>query len=59
MALTARSPRLSSSRYAAVNQVYREFFADCPRFPARTTVVTHLVREGVRVEIDGVAALAR
>ncbi|MER6734532.1 hypothetical protein [Streptomyces puniciscabiei] len=35
------------------------FLADCPRFPARTAVVTHLVREGVRVEVDGVAALAR
>jgi 2-iminobutanoate/2-iminopropanoate deaminase len=45
--------------FATFNRVYREFFADCPRFPARTTVVTQLVREGVRVEIDGVATVGR
>jgi 2-iminobutanoate/2-iminopropanoate deaminase len=45
--------------FATFNRVYREFFADCPQFPARTTVVTQLVRDGVRVEIDGVAAVAR
>ncbi|MGW7522495.1 RidA family protein [Streptomyces sp. NPDC054783] len=45
--------------FGTFNKVYREFFADCPRFPARTTVVTHLVRDGVRVEIDGVAAVVR
>ncbi|MGN5381889.1 RidA family protein [Streptomyces lasalocidi] len=44
--------------FARFNVVYREFFADCPLLPARTTVVAHLVRDGVRVEIDGVAALA-
>ncbi|MFE8947880.1 RidA family protein [Streptomyces sp. NPDC007856] len=45
--------------FATFNRVYREFFADCPQFPARTTVVTQLVRDGVRVEIDGVAAVGR
>ena len=45
--------------FAAFNRMYLEFFADCPRLPARTTVVTDLVRDGVRVEIDGVAAVAR
>lgn len=43
--------------FATFNRVYQEFFADCSPLPARTTVVTHLVREGVRVEIDGVAAV--
>lgn len=45
--------------FATFNRVYGEFFADCPWFPARTTVVTQLVREGVRVEIDGVATVGR
>ncbi|MBO8192603.1 RidA family protein [Streptomyces oryzae] len=44
--------------FAAFNRVYQEFFADCSPVPARTTVVAQLVREGVRVEIDGVAAVA-
>jgi 2-iminobutanoate/2-iminopropanoate deaminase len=44
--------------FPAFNQVYRDFFADRPAFPARTTVIAQLVREGVRVEIDAVAALA-
>ncbi|MEU5540205.1 RidA family protein [Streptomyces sp. NPDC020362] len=44
--------------FTTFNSVYQEFFADCPLLPARTTVVTHLVRDGVRVEIDAVAALA-
>jgi len=43
--------------FATFNRVYREFFAGCPQLPARTTVVAQLVREGVRVEIDGVAAV--
>ncbi|MFE9689199.1 RidA family protein [Micromonospora sp. NPDC005806] len=43
--------------FATFNRVYQDFFADCPVLPARTTVVTQLVREGVRVEIDGVAAV--
>ncbi|UNZ15950.1 RidA family protein [Streptomyces sp. 891-h] len=43
--------------FTTFNEVYRDFFADCPLLPARTTVITQLVREGVRVEIDGVAAL--
>ncbi|MDX3224758.1 RidA family protein [Streptomyces sp. ME19-01-6] len=44
--------------FPAFNRVYREFFADSSPLPARTTVVTQLVREGVLVEIDAVAALA-
>ncbi|WP_262702924.1 MULTISPECIES: RidA family protein [Streptomyces] len=46
------------SHFAAFNRVYAEFFADRSPLPARTTVVTQLVREGVLVEIDGVAAAA-
>jgi len=46
------------ANFATFNQVYREFFADCSTLPARTTVVAQLVREGVLVEIDAVAALA-
>ncbi|MET8243208.1 hypothetical protein ABZV31_01495 [Streptomyces sp. NPDC005202] len=30
-------------------------FAHCPPLPARTTVVSRLVREGVLVEVDAVA----
>ncbi|MFG2053092.1 RidA family protein [Micromonospora sp. NPDC048930] len=45
--------------FATFNRVYQEFFADSPVLPARTTVVAQLVREGVRVEIDGVAAVDR
>ncbi|WP_206269535.1 Rid family hydrolase [Streptomyces antioxidans] len=43
--------------FAAFNRVYAEFFADRSPLPARTTVVTRLVRDGVLVEIDGVAAV--
>jgi 2-iminobutanoate/2-iminopropanoate deaminase len=43
--------------FPTFNRVYREFFADCPTFPARTTVIAQLVREGVLVEIDAVATL--
>ncbi|MEU6281376.1 Rid family hydrolase [Streptomyces sp. NPDC047028] len=43
--------------FTTFNRVYQEFFADCSPLPARTTVVTHLVRQGVRVEIDGVASV--
>jgi 2-iminobutanoate/2-iminopropanoate deaminase len=43
--------------FAAFNRVYGEFFADCSPLPAWTTVVTQLVRDGVLVEIDGVAAV--
>ncbi|WP_428843328.1 RidA family protein [Streptomyces sparsogenes] len=50
---------LSDRRYFAVfNRMYGEFFADCSPLPARTTVVTQLVREGVLVEINGVAAVS-
>jgi 2-iminobutanoate/2-iminopropanoate deaminase len=43
--------------FGAFNLAYREFFAGNPVLPARTTVVAELVREGVRVEIDAVAAV--
>ncbi|GHJ36181.1 RidA family protein [Streptomyces sp. TS71-3] len=46
------------SDFAEFNGVYRDFFADCSPLPARTTVIAELVRDGVRVEIDGVAAVA-
>ncbi|ANP56648.1 translation initiation inhibitor [Streptomyces griseochromogenes] len=46
------------SDFTIFNRVYQEFFTGCPQLPARTTVVAQLVREGVRVEIDGVAAVA-
>jgi 2-iminobutanoate/2-iminopropanoate deaminase len=44
--------------FGTFNRVYREFFIDTSAPPARTTVVAQLVREGVLVEIDAVAALA-
>lgn len=44
--------------FAAFNRVYQEFFSDTSPIPARTTTVTQRVREGVRVEIDAVAAVA-
>jgi 2-iminobutanoate/2-iminopropanoate deaminase len=44
--------------FATFNRVYQEFFSDSSPIPARTTTVTQLVREGVHVEIDGVAAVA-
>lgn len=45
------------AHFAAFNRVYREFFADCPTPPARTTVVAALVREGALVEVDAVAVV--
>jgi 2-iminobutanoate/2-iminopropanoate deaminase len=41
--------------FAAMNEVYREFFADVP--PARTTVAVRALPGGARVEIDLVAAV--
>lgn len=38
------------------NAIYREFFAECPTFPARTTVEASPPRAGVLVEIECVAA---
>lgn len=38
------------------NAIYREFFEDCPQFPARTTVECAPPRAGVLVEIECVAA---
>lgn len=43
--------------FATFNRVYQEFFSASSPIPARTTTVTQLVREGVRVEIDAVAAV--
>jgi 2-iminobutanoate/2-iminopropanoate deaminase len=40
------------------NAVYRAFFEECPRFPARTTVQASPPREGVLVEVECVAAIA-
>jgi len=45
--------------FAAFNRVYAEFFADRSPLPARTRVVTQLVRDGVLVEIDGVGRVDR
>ena len=39
------------------NAVYRAFFEDCPRFPARTTVKAAPPREGVQVEVECIAAV--
>ena len=47
------------AHFPEFNRVYREFFTGSSPLPARTTVVTQLVREGVLVEIDGVAAVSR
>lgn len=47
------------AHFAAFNRAYRDFFADREVLPARTTIVTQLVRDGVLVEIDAVAAVAR
>ncbi|WP_037062784.1 RidA family protein [Pseudonocardia acaciae] len=39
------------------NKEYRAFFADCPSFPARTTVHAAPPRAGVLVEIECTAAV--
>ena len=41
------------------NQVYREFFAECASFPARTTVNAAPPRPGVLVEIECIAGVER
>jgi 2-iminobutanoate/2-iminopropanoate deaminase len=41
------------------NREYRAFFADCPTFPARTTIHAAPPRAGVNVEIECTAALVR
>ena len=41
------------SNYGAMNEVYRQYFAD--HFPARATVITGLVKEEFLVEISAVA----
>lgn len=42
--------------FGKFNAIYREFFSDCPRFPARTTVEASPPRAGVLVEVECVAA---
>jgi 2-iminobutanoate/2-iminopropanoate deaminase len=44
--------------FPAFNALYREFFSDCKAFPARTTTQAAPPREGVRVEIECIAAAA-
>jgi len=39
------------------NAVYRAFFEECERFPARTTVRADPPRDGVLVEVDCIAAV--
>lgn len=41
--------------YAGMNDVYRRYFPDAP--PARATLITALVMDGLLVEIDAIAAL--
>jgi 2-iminobutanoate/2-iminopropanoate deaminase len=41
------------------NREYRAFFADCPTFPARTTVHAAPPRAGVLVEVECTAALVQ
>lgn len=43
------------AEYAGMNEVYRRYFPDGP--PARATLITALVMEGLLVEIDAIAAL--
>lgn len=43
------------AEYAGMNEVYRRYFPDAP--PARATLITGLVMEGLLVEIDAIAAL--
>lgn len=45
------------SHFGQFNQVYREFFAECDSFPARTTVNAAPPRAGVMVEIECVAGV--
>ncbi|MEU8343371.1 RidA family protein [Spirillospora sp. NPDC048832] len=46
-----------ASQFPEFNQAYREFFADCESFPARTTVNAPPHRAGVLVEVECVAAV--
>jgi reactive intermediate/imine deaminase len=43
------------ANYAGMNEVYRRYFPDQP--PARATLITGFVVEGMLVEIEGIAAL--
>jgi 2-iminobutanoate/2-iminopropanoate deaminase len=47
------------SHFPQFNQVYREFFAECASFPARTTVNAAPPRPGVLVEIECIAGVER
>ncbi|CND88138.1 endoribonuclease L-PSP [Mycobacterium tuberculosis] len=46
-----------AGQFPEFNQAYREFFADCESFPARTTVNAPPHRAGVLVEVECVAAV--
>lgn len=46
-----------AAQFPEFNQAYREFFADCESFPARTTVNAPPHRAGVRVEVECIAAV--
>lgn len=46
---------IDNADYAGMNEVYRRYFPDAP--PARATLITALVMEGLLVEIDAIAAL--
>ncbi|MCC6704249.1 MAG: RidA family protein [Thermomicrobiales bacterium] len=43
------------AEYAGMNEVYARYFPEGP--PARATLVSGLVKEGLLVEIDAIAAL--
>jgi len=43
------------AEYAGMNEVYSRYFPDGP--PARATLISGLVKEGLLVEIDAIAAL--
>jgi reactive intermediate/imine deaminase len=43
------------AEYAGMNEVYRRYFPEGP--PARATLISGLVMEGLLVEIDAIAAL--
>jgi reactive intermediate/imine deaminase len=43
------------AEYAGMNEIYRTYFPDLP--PARATLVTGLVMDGLLVEIDAIAAI--
>lgn len=46
-------------QFPVFNQIYREFFADCESFPARTTVHASPHRDRVLVEVECIAGVDR